>query len=272
MERMGHQVRAFDVHVPVLSYVRRDGGGIETPKPLVYGTAFPIASGVFATAAHVMTAAKADGTPGLSYMTAAGDNMMLHEIKDYEIVSAIDLALISCPSLAKLPPLPIDFDRTLDFLANASALGFPLAMEAEFVTCIPRAFGGHIVCRRELYHLPGQPAGYEVDFATPEGLSGAPLISTHFGKAFCYGYIIQQSRLGIGDRTTDVGIAVDIRALLSSKSAYAPGGQLARLFGRDPVAPHKPSPKRLPGGAGGFTLDEQLDEGWPDDLPPVDTK
>lgn len=265
---VGHRLRAFDLHVPVFAYIRKPDGSIETPSAVIYGTAFPIASGIFATAAHVIEAAAADGTPGLSYVSAAADKMVHYPIQSHQLYLAIDLALIECPSLKRLPPTPIDFDRKLEFLSNASALGFPLALDAEFVTCIPRAFGGHVVTRRELYHLPARPPGYEVSFASPQGLSGAPLISTHFGRAFCYGDMIQQSTLGVGDHKTSVGIAVDIGELLSVKSSYAPEGLLARLFGREPVPERAPSPRRLPGGAGGFRI-EDLDKGWPDDdLPP----
>jgi len=268
--RLGHQLRAFDLNVPVLSSLRATDGSLQTPKPLVYGTAFPLAPGLFATAAHVIEAAAADGTPGLSYVSSAADPMVHYAVKSYELVKAIDLAILEAPSLAKLPAFPIDFDRKLEFLANASALGFPLAMDAEFVTCIPRAFGGHVVRRRELYQLPGQPPGYELSFPAPEGLSGAPLVSTHYGKAFCYGYIIQQSTLGIGDHRAAVAIAVDVDVLLSVKTKYTSSGALAQLFGRTPVDAHKPSPKQLPGGASGFTLTE-LEEGWPDDdLPSLD--
>jgi len=170
--RLGHQLRAFDLHVPVLSSLRATDGSLQTPKPLVYGTAFPLAPGLFATAAHAIEAAAADGTPGLSDVSNADDPMVHYAVKSYELVKAIDLAILEAPSLANLPAFPIDFDRKLEFLANASALGFPLAMDAEFVTCIPRAFGGHVVRRRELYQLPGQPPGYELSFPAPEGLSG----------------------------------------------------------------------------------------------------
>ena len=169
---MGHDIRAFDVHVPVFAYIEKPGGGIETPKPIIYGTAFPVAPGIFATAGQVIKAAAADGKPGLTYVNP-GAEIPLHQIKTYELVEAIDLALVESPSLRKLAPIPLDFDRRLDFLANASALGFPMALDAEFVTCIPRAFGGHVVTRRELYQLPAQPPGYELSFPAPEGLSGA---------------------------------------------------------------------------------------------------
>jgi len=122
----------WDTHLPVLSAVRNSSGGLETPKPMAYGTAFPVAPGLFLTAGHVIKDAKADGIPGLA-LVRPGQKMFAHEIIDYELVDAVDLAILRCPSLVQLPPLPIDFDRPLDILMPAQAVGFPLAMDAEHV-------------------------------------------------------------------------------------------------------------------------------------------
>lgn len=264
VQHRGHGLKAFDLHLPVFAFAPGEDGNVRTPKPIVYGTAFPVGPGLFATAAHVVDGAQADGIVGLSHITVAGASAPVHEVQAIEKCDAIDLALLRCDSLSHLQPIPIDFDRRLDFLANVSSVGFPMSLEVEFVTCIPRAFGGHVVTRRELYHLPGQPAGYEVSFYAPQGLSGAPLISTHFGKAYCYGYVIQQSTIGMGDQKTPVGIAVDIGAMLSVKSKFGPQGALAGVFGREFVAAPRPSERRLPGGVPPPSASDLTD--WPDDI------
>ena len=63
----GHTaIHLWETHLPVLAARRTDSGGLETPRPVIYGTAFPIAAGIFATALHVIQAARVDGIPGLS--------------------------------------------------------------------------------------------------------------------------------------------------------------------------------------------------------------
>lgn len=234
------------------------------PKPVIYGTAFPIAPGIFATAGHVVTDAMSDGVLGLTVVTGPGDSVEHYACPDVEVVVEIDFGMIRCPGLSHIKPIPIDFDRPLGLLASVSAVGFPMAVDAEFVALVPRGFGGYVNCRRELYHLAGQPTGYEVSFFAPQGLSGAPLVSAHYGRPACYGYVIQQSTIGIGDEHTPVGLAVGINSLLSVRSNYA-GGPLAKMFRRDFVAA-KRSPKRLPGGWRP-TNNNDLDEGWPGDEP-----
>ena len=78
----------------------------------------------------------------------------------------------------------------------------------------------------------GNPVGYEVSFFAPQGLSGAPLVSTVHGAPRCYGYMVQQGSLGIGGDVTPVGIAVAIEVLLTVASTGRP---FARAFGREPV-------------------------------------
>jgi hypothetical protein len=240
-------------------------GGIQTQKPIAYGTAFPIAPGVFATAAHVVHDADVDGEPVLAVVSGAGGTKIRpYRIEQFEQVKAIDLGLLYCSTLRHLPPMPLDFDRPLGMLARVTAIGFPFALDAEYVTVVPRGFGGHVVTRRELYHLPGQPPGYEVSFCAPQGLSGAPLISMAFGEPRCYGYIVQQSTIGTAEALMPAGIAVGIEAVLSVMSKD--GEHLAHLFGRE-FRPFAATPRR----SAQFVLPDDLDTGWPDDdLPPSD--
>jgi len=124
-----------------------------------------------------------------------------------------------------------------------------------------------VVARRDLRQLARQPTGYEVSFFAPQGLSGAPLVSTAHGAPRCYGYMIQQGTLGLGSDVTPVGIAVGIEVLLTIQFDGRP---LAQTFGREPVVARAPVAPSLPGGLP-LAIDAGVD-GWPDDAPaPVST-
>lgn len=240
-------VRVLDLHLGVVAVHKKPDGGIETPRPLIYGTAFPVLPGLFVTAGHVANDAESDGIPGLVQVTPNRD-VKVSEITRFEVFTGIDLALLECPGLEDLVPLPVEFERQLTLLEPAYAIGYPCALDPEWVTVVPRAFRGHVVTRRELYQLSGQPAGYELSFHAPQGLSGAPVVSHVQGDHRCYGYIIQQATIGSGEEKAVVGVAVDIGILLTLQTDLLGIGPLAVPFGREPIGPMTPSPVQLPGG------------------------
>jgi hypothetical protein len=252
-------VRVLDLHLPVVAGDANEGG-LSARKPLAYGTAFPVLPGVFVTAAHVISDARADGALSLSWMTPDRD-VKVFPIVDCERFSPVDLAICHCPDLQQLTPISLDFDHTLDLLVPSYAIGFPYAVDPEWVTMAPRAFRGYVVTRRELYHLPAQPPGYEVSFPAPQGLSGAPLVSHVQGDHRAYGYVIQQGVLGVGEHQAVVGVAVSIEVLLSIRTNINGIGALALAFGREPRELPPPSKPRRPGGV--TPVDDMT--GWPDD-------
>ncbi len=263
-------VRVFDVHLPVVAVKKKADGGLEAPKALVYGTAFPILPGLFVTAGHVFNAVQADGIPALGNM-GEGGALKVSEITDAEVFSDIDLALVVCPGLEHVPPIPLEFDYQLGLLDPVWTVGFPCALDAEWVTLAPRAFRGSVVTRRESYQLKGQPPCYEVSFPAPEGLSGAPLMSPVLSKVVppshrCYGYVIQHATIGSAERNITVGVAVDINAILSIKTEMLNIGPLAPKFGKEPMV-FKPTPIKLPGGM--KPVDTSPND-WPDDLPDIE--
>lgn len=253
-------VRVLDLHLGVVAVRKKPDGGIEAPKPLIYGTAFPVFPGLFVTAGHVANDAEVDGIPGLVQVTTDRD-IKVSEITRFEVFSGIDLALLECPGLKDLVPLVLEFERELTLLDPAYAIGYPYALDPEWVTVVPRGFRGHVVTRRELYQLQGQPAGYELSFHAPQGLSGAPVVSHVQGDHRCYGYIVGQATIGAGEEKAVVGVAVDIRVLLTLKTDILGIGPLAALFGREAVAPRTPSPAQLPGGQKPISGTE----GWPEE-------
>lgn len=165
----------LDLHLAVVAVRRKPDGGLESPRPVIYGTAFPIAPGLFVTAGHVADDARADGMIGLAHIGPEG-GVRVSSVPDYEVFSGIDLAVMSCPDLSGLPAMPLDFNHQLTLLDPAYAIGYPWSLDPEWVTVVPRGFRGHVVTRRETYQLPAQPPGYELSFLTPKGMSGAPLV------------------------------------------------------------------------------------------------
>jgi hypothetical protein len=261
--------RMFDTHFPVLSAKKKNDGGIEATKPLIYGTAFPILNQrVFVTAGHVLKSALADGTPCLGHLPEDGSTIKASSFDDWELFDAYDLALLVCEGVAKAPAISLEFDRDLTLMDPVWSVGFP-EVDPERITVIPRAFRGHVVTRREHYGLPGQPPCYEVSFPAPEGLSGAPLmmpIPLQGGLPpihRCLGYMIQQATLGRPDRQIAVGVAVDIKVLLTIETKLLNLGSLPKVFKKPPFA-FKPTEIKLPGGM--KPIDASVDN-WPDEPP-----
>ena len=254
-------VRVLDLHLAVVAVQRKPDGGFEVPKPIIYGTAFPVLPGLLVTAGHVADHAHTDGMIGLVRIGPDGQ-IKVSAVRDCEVFSSIDVALLDCPGLNELVPLPIDFDHQLGMLDPAYAIGLSSALDPEWVTLVPRAFRGHVVTRREMYQLRAQPPGYELSFHAPQGLSGAPLVSHIRGSQCCYGYMIQQATIGSGQHETVVGIAIDISVLLSLRTQVQDRGVLAEAFGRLPVELPTPSPVQLPGGRRIPVIDPS---DWPDD-------
>ena len=67
-------VRMFDLHLGVVAATKTASGQVEAPKPLIYGTAFPILPGLFVTAGHSARDARADGLLGLVRLNSGGDD------------------------------------------------------------------------------------------------------------------------------------------------------------------------------------------------------
>jgi hypothetical protein len=81
----------------------------------------------------VIRAASGDGEPAVAVVTGAGDHIYPYSITDVQPFDRLDLAIAACPSLSRLPALPLDFDNPLDILMHVSAIGFPMAVEAPWI-------------------------------------------------------------------------------------------------------------------------------------------
>jgi hypothetical protein len=228
-----------------------------------HGTAFAVAAGLFLTAGHVLEEAERVGTIALGLLTP--ERIEIHQVTEHEILRAIDVGIARCPIPATV--LACGF-RTLSFAEPVAVAGWTLGPDPEYLVVMPRVFAGSIVTRRRMFRVGGrvltsQPAGYELSFGVPGGLSGAPLISGVDGKV---------AGIAVGTMThaedqvmKQLGIAIDIIELLRLDSQKF--GPVATIFGREAL----PACERVrkvvigPDGKAHYEDEPTLDlEGWPE--------
>lgn len=156
-------------------------------------------------------------------------NFYAQTVQDFEIFDDIDLALLYCSNLsAEILPFSL---TPLNFLMDVFTMGFPFGFEPPFYYI--RAFKGHVVTRRGLTSLPGVPAGYELSFVPPPGLSGAPLlILLPDGSPVVTGMVLQHHTAEYRERRMKLGLALDIEELLTLESRIVGGSIAERLFNR----------------------------------------
>lgn len=197
-----------------------------------HGTAFALAPDLFLTAAHVYNDAKGDGDVAVARLTPGQHHAQA--VQDVEIFNDLDLAIMLCPGLdAEI--LPFTFDP-LPWLEDVFALGYAFGFEPPVYHL--RAFKGHVVTRRGLTILPGEPAGYEVSFVPPAGLSGAPLLAARTGgAAVVVGMVLRHHTAEFRERRMDLGLALDIQELLAVESRIVGGSVAERLFRRRRIPP-----------------------------------
>lgn len=212
-------------------------GVFELNYGVFHGTAFCLAPDLFLTAAHVYEDAKGDGNVAVARLTPGQHHGQV--VQDVEIFRNLDLALLLCPGLdAEI--LPFRFD-SLSWLEDVFAFGYAFGFEPPVYHL--RAFKGHVVTRRGPTILPGEPAGYEVSFVPPPGLSGAPLLAGGAGvQPAVAGMILQHHTAEFKERRMDLGLALDIQELLTLDSRIVGGSVAERLFRRRRL----PHPDRRP--------------------------
>jgi hypothetical protein len=259
-------VAYVDFHLAVVAG-RLDEDGRFISKPLlVFGTAFPVAPGIFLTAGHVYENARAVApVVGLCPFPREPQDSRIkaYVVSAAEVHGGIDLAVLSCPDLEQLIPLPMSFDSLVE-LDDVRAAGYPYSIDTPRLTMVFRAFQGHIVSIHQTPNLSAEPPSYEVSFQSPRGLSGAPLVAIEDGVLTGRGYMFGQ--LDIDSGNMRVGCAVSSRALLSVESQMV-GGPLAGLFGKDLVPLPPPLPVRYTGMS---QRSPGADVGWYDDDPTQD--
>jgi hypothetical protein len=254
-----------DLHFAIVSGAP-SGPSFSVTSPIVYGTAFPLLPGLLATAGHVLKAAASDGKPAAVRLevTEKGVGFDVRQLSAWEIFDDIDFALMLCPGLIAHPICwPVSFEP-LPILQDVSALGFPAAVDPEHLAMVIRGFKGHVVTRRRMLHVKGQPPGYELSMPAPRGLSGAPLVSFDPKNGNrCHGYVVQQMHIDASgeDPGTPVAIAIDSSIFLSIKTKLVPSGVLASVWEQ----PFKPLSPKMPVTNPMLVQPDHSLEGWPDD-------
>jgi hypothetical protein len=169
-------VHATDLALPVMGFERSESSWSNKPREIC-GTAFTIGGGAYLTAAHVWERARTHDMQALGIMHEPETGVFkFHRITDGEGLASLDLAVLRAA---------VSFGKTFQWSAARVALldgvrsyGYPFGFDPKTEMLNVRAFRGEIVGGGTLDRLPARPAGLEISFACPRGLSGAPLIRT----------------------------------------------------------------------------------------------
>lgn len=159
---------------PVLAEV----GGSTLPRAFeVYGTAFPLGGDLLMTANHVIENVAAT-KKALLLGFVVGEDVELPNLRVCKASLVhrwpdVDLAVFRAPGL-RLNPLNWRAS-ILPVFHGVRTTGYAFGMNREALLVAPRGFTGSVVVSRPFERFPGQPWIYEVSFAAPRGLSGAPL-------------------------------------------------------------------------------------------------
>lgn len=242
----------YEIAVPALCVGPDDRGARYAPRGEIRGTAFPIGGPFFLTADHVARALTDDSefVPVLGLIDET-ERFTAVAIEETESLGN-DVALLRVapeyePTLRFVHPFPW-VNYALNGLDDVMSLGFAYGVyrAPDRPYFIQRAFKGHVVAPLPSFAAPGvHPSGfevYELSFAAPRGLSGAPLFTPPRGPLEVAGIVIgnSQSRMLVhssreqladGSRETIVehyeslslGIAVTAQELFPLESALLKG-------------------------------------------------
>lgn len=204
----------------------------------VCGTAFPIGGQYFLTAGHVIRAVRDYPVASLGFISVDASRGATASrnapITDAEIIDRLDLAVVACEGGPWFAPPWASLEVPL--LTQVMCPGYPFALHAEHEWMYLRAYRGHIVAGRPIFQLPARPAGYELSFSAPKGLSGAALL-IESDAPVVIGYVIGNERSGmlvhsesereiVGERETIIeqyewlnyGVAVSSAAIFDIES------------------------------------------------------
>lgn len=158
---------------------------------LVFGTASYLGGDIFITAAHVLKSALELGQMAVGFTSGVG--IRVNCFSEYDLKEDFDIGFFRAK-----PENPKKFNWTfneLASLADVKAIGYPFATDNENFTINIRGFKGHVVSTGPHFRLKAKPMIYELSFAVPKGLSGAPIIDEET-KEIC-GIVIENNETKI---------------------------------------------------------------------------
>jgi len=137
----------------------------------IYGTAFYLKNNTFITAGHCIKNALQHKSIGLGY--AKADGLEFHEVTNHEIISGYDIGFVQA-HIPAAKALHWDYDE-LPMLADVKTVGYPYGLDLPNLAFQSRAFKGYVISAPTFLRFQSKPRCYELSFACPRGLSGAPL-------------------------------------------------------------------------------------------------
>lgn len=172
-------IDGMDYEFAVVGFDRadEDSNGEYAPRN-IYGTAFSIGGDYYITAGHVLETAFAENEiVGISITDQGSTDNYVYYIDEHEINDEVDLAVFNTVASASRPRVYGWSTSRLPSGLDVMAHGFAHAFDPLRRTIGARLFRGHIVSQTRHRFRGDDFRIYEVSFACPRGLSGAPLLT-----------------------------------------------------------------------------------------------
>jgi len=141
---------------------------------LVNGTCFSIGNGLFLIAKHVHKDASVSEKVCVGFVDEEVKRWNTIDVEDYEYLDDFDLAILKLKGI-NFPQAITMVDGNCGIMHPVHTVGYPYGMNTQISKIIVRGFTGHIVSMMPTEKDIGTEI-YELDFACPRELSGAPLM------------------------------------------------------------------------------------------------
>jgi hypothetical protein len=152
------------------------GANAEKKPIAICGTAFALGTDMYLTAGHVWKNAVTYPLRAIGIRGRGAPDVTLYNVPEAETIDAFDLAILR--TSAPAPNKALNWTtQALPLFAEMRAFGYAYGFDVQSGLLNFRGFQGRIVGGTSLNHLNGKPAVFELSFACPRGLSGAPLVS-----------------------------------------------------------------------------------------------
>jgi len=201
-------IEGHDYTFPVIGYERRNinANRVATPKN-VYGTAFSVGDNCFLTAGHSIENALSENDV-LAVGFIDGESYFAAEALDHEVIAELDTGIIKTIAQVSRAKQHQWQHEPLASLIDVGASGYPYALDPDRNSLASRSFKGYVVSRTRT-PFSANPWGYELSFACPRGLSGAPLTTL--------GDFPLVAGLVVGNRSTEMNIFSDREVISDDK-------------------------------------------------------